>query len=204
MKLYFAKGACSLVVRITIHEIGLACEFEAVDLKTKKLGNGDDFLAINSKGAVPTLMTDENQVLTENAVILQYLADKNNATALLPVVGDFKRYRVLEDLNYITTELHKSFSILFNAQIPLELKNKLFIPLIDKKFAHLAQAIKKGPYLFGDTVMLPDAYLYVMCRWAQGFNIVLESMPEIKRFIDVMQQRKAVRKALEEEGLDNI
>src|SRR5690349_19217638 len=122
MKLYYSKGACSLAVRIIINEIGLQSEYEAVDLKTKKTATGQDFLKINPKGSVPVIQTDEKQILTENAVIQQYLADTNKATQLLPALGNFERYRVLEWLNFISTELHKGFSPLFNPNVPNELK----------------------------------------------------------------------------------
>lgn len=107
MKLYYSKGACSLAPRIIINELGVKSEFEAVDLAAKKTETGQNFLSINPKGAVPVLITNDGQTLTENAVILQYLADTNEGTELLPAFGSFKRYRVLEWLNYIATELHK-------------------------------------------------------------------------------------------------
>src|SRR5689334_13101143 len=107
MKLYYSKGACSLAVRILLHELGIKSEFEAVDLKTKRTETNADFLKINPKGAVPTLTTDKQEILTENAVILCYLADEYKAIELLPAPGNFKRYRVLEWLNYVATEIHK-------------------------------------------------------------------------------------------------
>lgn len=122
MKLYYTQAACSLAVRITINEIGLKCDYESVDLKAKKTEKGEDFLKINPKGAVPVLKTNDGEILTENAVILQYLADTNSATKLLPGTGDFKRYRILEWLNYITTELHKTIGALFNPELPQKLK----------------------------------------------------------------------------------
>lgn len=122
MKLYYSAGTCSLAVRIIINEIGLPSTYEAVDLKTKKTASGQDFLQINPKGSVPVIVTDDNEILTENSVIQQYLADKNNASSLLPALGHFKRYRVLEWLNYISTELHKGCGPLFSPSIPVELK----------------------------------------------------------------------------------
>src|SRR5690349_3300917 len=110
MKLYYSKGACSLAVRIALHELGIPCEFEAVDLKAKKTEKGADFFKINPKGAVPTLVLDDHTVLTENAVIQQYLADKQKAFEVLPPVNDMKRYRALEWLNFVSTELHKGCS----------------------------------------------------------------------------------------------
>ena len=126
MRLYYSKGACSLVVRIVIHELGLPFEYEAVNLKTKVTATGEDYLAINPKGAVPAILTDDNILLTENAVIQQYLADKAYASQLLPAVNDIKRYQVLEWLNYVTTEIHKGFGPLFNSNIPDNLKVENF------------------------------------------------------------------------------
>src|SRR5437870_2266196 len=113
MKLYYSKGACSLAVRILINELNISCKYEAVNLKTKETETGKNFYEINPKGAVPTLILENNNVLTENAVIHQYLADQQKAHHLLPNLNDFKRYQVLEWLNFIATELHKGFSPLF-------------------------------------------------------------------------------------------
>ena len=112
MRLYYSKGACSLAVRIIINEIGTKCEYEAVDLKSKKTETGQDFLTINPKGAVPTLLTENNEILTEALVIQVYLADQFKNHQLLAPLGDFKRYRTMEWLNYVATELHKGVGIL--------------------------------------------------------------------------------------------
>lgn len=201
MKLYYTKGACSLVVRIIINEIGVKSDYEAVDLKNKKTEHSVDFFSINPKGSVPTLETDDRQILTENAIILQYLADHYKATKLLPPVNDFQRYRVLEALNYIATELHKSFGFLFNPQIPQEVKSAVLIPLIKKKFEHLNKALLKGAYLLGDTMTLPDAYFFVMLLWAKNFSISFAEFSEVTRFFDDLRQRPSVAKSLQEEGL---
>src|SRR3990167_6389729 len=128
MKLYYTKGACSLVVRIIINELNINTEFESVNLSTKKTTTGRNFLEINPKGAVPTLEINPKEILTENAVILQYLADNAKATQLLPAIGDFNRYRVLEWLNYVATDLHKGIGILFNPAVTSELRDQLFMP----------------------------------------------------------------------------
>lgn len=200
MKLYYSKGACSLVVRIIINEIGITSAYEAVDLRNKKTQAGSDFFSVNPKGSVPTLETDDHKILTENAIILQYLADENKAFELLPAVGDFKRYRVLEALNFITTELHKSFGFLFHPQIPQEVKDDIIIPLLKKKFEHLEKALQKGPYLIGNTMTLPDAYLFVMLLWAQKFNISLSQFSAISKYFAMLSQRPSIIKSLQEEG----
>src|ERR1700733_14368076 len=113
MKLYYSKGACSFVSRIIINELGQTCEYISVDLKTHKIGSGLDYYQINPKGGVPVLEMNSGEILTENAVILQYLAESANNTVLLPKSGDLNRYRVLEWLNFVATDLHKGIGILF-------------------------------------------------------------------------------------------
>src|SRR5438105_3850311 len=115
MKLYYAKGACSLAPRIIINELGLSCEYEAVDIKSKNkvTETGEEFLKINPKGVVPVLITDEGKVLTENAVILQYLAELANALNLFPKAENFQHYRTLEWLNFVATEMHKTMGVFF-------------------------------------------------------------------------------------------
>lgn len=203
MKLYYSKGACSLVVRIIINELGLSSDFEAVDLASKKTEKGADFLSINAKGYVPALEIKDHEILTENAVILQYLADHNPKQGLLPPISDFTRYRVLEALNFITTELHKGFSPLFNPLIPQDIKKTVFIPIIKKKFAYLNNSLeKKGPYLFGATMTLPDAYLFVMLLWAKKFIPSLDEYKGIMRFFDELKNRASVKQSLQQEGIN--
>jgi glutathione S-transferase len=201
MKLYYSKGACSLVVRIVIHEIGLKTEFEAVDLKNKKTEKGQDFFTINAKGSVPTLELDNGEILTENAVILQYLADTSKANQLLPFLGDFKRYRVLEWVNYITTELHKGFSPLFNPSVPQDVKDKVFIPLIKNKFSAINAHLQQNHYLLGDDFSLSDPYLYVILRWAVAFKIDLKEYTHLTRYFNNLHERASIQQALKEEGL---
>ena len=202
MKLYYSKGACSLVVRILIHEMQLPCEYEAVNLGTKITVNGTDFLTINPKGAVPVLITDDNSVLTENAVIQQYLADTYQAHQLLPPLGDFQRYRVLEWVNFITTEIHKSFSPIFNANIPDAFKEGVITPILQTKFAIVNQALEKNQYLMGKQFTLPDAYLFVMLLWAASKKIDLKKYPNLIRFFSELKQRKAIIEALAEEDIN--
>src|SRR5690348_3970643 len=128
MKLYYSKGACSLAVRIVINELGLKCDYEAVDLKTKKTATGDDFLKINDAGAVPALALDDKKILTENIVIQQYLADTHKAYQLLPEVGNMKRYQILKWMSFAASDLHKSCSPLFNHALDNEVKQSIFIP----------------------------------------------------------------------------
>jgi len=201
MKLFYAKGACSLAVRIIINEIGLNSEFESVDLKAKRTESGHDFLEINSKGAVPTLQLDNGAILTENAVILQYLADTNKAPSLLPAVDTLERYRVLEWVNYITTEVHKSFAGLFNPIVSDDIKGTLFIPMIKSKLNYINHELQDRKYLIGDHFTLPDAYLFVMLRWADSCKISLNEYPNLLSYQTELKVRSSIQKSLKEEGL---
>lgn len=200
MKLYYAKGTCSLAVRITINEIGMQAQFEEVDLKTKKTASGEDFLLINPKGSVPVIVTDKKETLTENSVIQQYLADKNNATQLLPPLGSFKRYRVLEWLNYISTELHKGCGPLFSPAIPTDLKNSVFKPALKNKLSYVEKNLT-SQFLLGDHFTIADSYLFVILSWLPLFKIDLKEWPQLSHYFSELQHRDSVKKSLQEEGL---
>ena len=199
MKLYYSPGACSQAPHILLHEIGLAHDAVRVDLRAKKLEDGSDYLAINPKGAVPALQLDSGEVLTENAVILQYLGDRTNWPEVLPPLGDFRRYRVLEMVNFITTELHKRFSYLFSPDSSDEMK-QLVIRDLGKKFDYIDERLGDGPFLFEDHLTLPDPYLFVMTGWAEKF-MGLDKWPHLGAFRERMMEREPVRHVLRFEGL---
>jgi glutathione S-transferase len=199
MKLYYSPGACSQAPHILLHEIGFEHDAERVDLKTKKLEDGSDYLKINPKGAVPALQLDSGEVLTENAIILQYLGDRASWPEVLPPLGDFRRYRVLELVNFITTELHKRFSFLFNRAASDELK-KLVISDLEKKLDYIDERLGEGPFLFKDQLTLPDAYLFVISGWTENF-LGLERWPNLAAFRGRMLERPSVRHVLRLEGL---
>lgn len=201
MKLYYSKGSCSLVPRIIIHEIGLRCEYEAVNLKTKETEQGKDFRAINPKGSVPVLEFKKGEVLTENVVILQFLADDSKSIQLLPTLGHFGRYKVLEWLNYVTTELHKGFGPLFNPAIPQETKDQVFIPLLKNRFTFVNQTLSEKKFLAGETFTLPDAYLFVILMWAGNMKIALAEWPALEAYFMQLKKRPAIILALKEEGI---
>lgn len=199
MKLYYAKGACSLVVRIILNEIDLKFDWESVDLKTKQTEHGNDFRLINPKGSVPALALQNGDILTENSVILQYLADKSDKTNLLPHTSDFRRYRILEWLNYITTELHKGFGPLFNPKVPQDIKDQIFVPILISKFTYLNNHLKKYPYLAGDHFTLPDSYLFVMLLWAINFKMDLTELTELTSYFVTLKTRKSIQLSLQQE-----
>jgi glutathione S-transferase len=196
LTLYYAPGACSQAPHIILHETGLAHSSVAVDLRAKKTADGGDYLAINPKGAVPALALDNGEVLTENAVILQYIGDRAALGDLLPGLGDFRRYRVLEWLNFITTELHKSFGPLFKPDASDETKD-FFKKIIGDRLDYVEREMK-GPFLMGKNITLPDAYLFVITGWASKF-LGLDRWPRLAEFRAMMEQRPSVREVLEVE-----
>ena len=200
MKLYYSPGACSQAPHILLHEFGVVHVAVRVDLKTKKLEDGSDYLAINPKGAVPALELDSGEVLTENAVVLQYLGDRASWPEVLPPLGDFRRYRVLEMVNFITTELHKRFGFLFDREATDEFKQFVKGGL-ETKLDWIDQRLGAGPFLFGDELTLPDTYLFVIARWADKMLGGLDRWPNLRAFFERMQRRDSVRHVLRFEGL---
>lgn len=201
MKFYYCRSACSLVVRIILNELKRPYEEIEVDLRAKKTKSGQDFLTINPKGAVPAIALDSGEVLTENQVILQYLADTTPAQKLLAPVGELRRYRTLEWLNYVATELHKTIGMFFNPALTDELKSKVYMPLITKKLNFLNEHLAEKTYLMGEEFTLPDAYLFVILRWTYHFKIDLSAYSSIELFMRHMAMRPAVVDALQQEEL---
>jgi glutathione S-transferase len=204
MKLYYSKGACSLAVRITLHEIGILFESEAVNLKTKKTEKNYDFLKINPKGAVPALLLDNKEILTENAVIQQFLADQYQDASLLPPINNFLRYRTLEWFNFISTELHKNCAPLFNQRIPEDLKNSIYIPIFKSKLNFAEQQLSKNKYIAGEHFSIADSYLFVVLIWLYYFDIELSTWEAMSRYFERLKQRPSIEKALQEEKIDFI
>jgi glutathione S-transferase len=199
MTLYYSPGACSQAPHIMLHEIGLEHDAKRVDLKAKRLEDGSNYLDVNPKGAVPALQLESGEVLTENAVILQYLGDRASWPEVLPPMGDFRRYRVLELVNFITTELHKRFGFLFNSEATDEFKQFVTRDL-SKKLDWIDGRLGTGPFLMGDDLTLPDAYLFVITGWTEKM-IGLDKWPNLAAFRERMLQRPSVRHVLRFEGL---
>ena len=199
MILYYSPGACSQAPHILLHEIGLEHDAKRVDLKAKTLEDGSDYLKLNPKGSVPALQLDSGEVLTENAVVLQYLGDRAAWPEVLPPLGNFRRYRVLEMVNFITTELHKSFAPLFSPAAGDEVKT-FFREQIAKKLDYVENRLGSGPFLMGEDLTLPDPYLFVITGWAEKM-IGLDRWPNLRAFRERMLERPAVRHVLKFEGL---
>ena len=164
MILYYSPGACSQAPHILLHEIGLEHDAKRVDLKSKTLEDGSSYLQVNPKGAVPALRLDSGEVLTENAVILQYLGDRTSWPEVFPPMGEFSRYRVLELVNFITTELHKRFGFLFNREATDEFQH-FVVRDLSSKLDWIDGKLGAGPFLMGEQLTLPDPYLFVIAGW---------------------------------------
>jgi len=201
MLLYYSKGACSLAVRIMMHEMGITAEYESVNLQTKVTETGKDFRAINPKGEVPTLVLDSGEILTENAVILQYLVQLTHSMEFLPPVGDLNHYRVLEWLNFVSTDLHKGCGPLFNSQVPEALKESVFRPALKSKLAFVDKHLANHTYLMGDQFTLPDAYLFIILRWLHHLKIEMTEWPSLSRYFAALKNRKSVQDSLKEEQI---
>ena len=200
MKLYYAAGACSLAPHIVSLEADLNVELIRVDTKSHLTPDGVDFYTINPKGSVPCLQLDNGQLLTEGPIICQYLADLANNTQLMPASGTLARYRVMEWQNYITSELHKSFSPLFNPNAGAETK-ALFAEQLKNKFTWLSSKLEHTAYLTGDNFTAADAYLFVVTNWSKFVGLDLSHLSALQAFMQRVATRPAVQMALKTEGL---
>ncbi|MCW2246915.1 glutathione S-transferase [Azospirillum fermentarium] len=200
MKLYYKPGACSLSPHIVAHEAGLAVQAVKVDLVTKTLEDGSDYRAVAPRGQVPALLLDNGALLTEGAVIVQYLADQAPDSGLLPPAGSFERYKVQEWLNFIGSEIHKSYSPLFRPDTP-EAYKPIARANVAAKLAVLDAALAGKPYLTGDTFTVADAYAYTVSRWAGHAGVDVGGLANLKAFAARVADRPAVRAALAAEGL---
>jgi glutathione S-transferase len=200
MKLYFSPGACSLSPHIALHEAGLAADYEQVDTKSKAMKSGGDFRTVNPKGAVPALLLDDGEVLTEGAAIVQYIADRKPDTKLAPPAGSMERYRLQEWLNYIASEVHKTFSPMFSAKATDE-SRQAQRDLLAPKFDYLSKALEGKKYLTGDQFTVADGYLFTILNWTFPTNIDLGKWPALKEYYGRVAARPAVQAAMKEEGL---
>lgn len=200
MKLYFAPGACSMAPHIALREAGLPFELVQVDLRTHRTEGGEDFTRINPKGYVPALELDDGTVLTEVAVILQYIADRKPGK-LAPAFGTLERYRLMEWLNFLSSEVHKQLGPLFNPRIAVPCKDSL-LEQVTGRFDYLSEHLSSRPYLTGDTLTVADAYLFTVLGWTRLFNIELAPWPRLGEYLARMAARPAVQAALRAEGID--
>jgi len=198
MRLYYAPGACSLAPHIVTHEAGLDVTLDKVSFGPQRTTeSGKDFYAVNPQGSVPALETKEGEVLTEAQVILQYLAALAPAKALAPSEG-FAKWRALETLNFIATELHKGTSPLFKK--PSDEIRDATHKVLQNRWGLFTQKLGDKDYILG-AFSIADAYAFTVLRWAKGFKVDLSAYPKLEAYFQRVIARPAVRQALEEEGL---
>jgi glutathione S-transferase len=197
MDLYFSPLACSMATRIALYEAGAAADFKLVDGRTKQLADGSDFRAVNPMGQVPVLRTDDGELLTENPVVLQYVADRHPDSGLAPRDG-IARYRLQSWLNFVTSELHKLvFSLLLDSKSP-EAARDYARTKVDLRFGHLNAHLAGREFLL-DRFTVADAYLVTVLNWSQFAGIELARFPAVQAYFERLRQRPSVARAFAEE-----
>jgi glutathione S-transferase len=199
-KLYYSPGACSLSPHIALREAGLPFDLVMTSTKTHQLADGTDFYTINAKGSVPVLELDDGQRLTEGPAIVQYIADQAPATGLAPAAGTMERYRLMEWLNYITSELHKTFGPLFNPATPEEYKAMCRTKL-GKSLAWVDSQLAGKTYLMGETFTVADGYLFTVAGWGAYVGVEVKPLANLSAFLGRVAARPAVQAAMKAEGL---
>ncbi len=200
MKLYYSPGACSLSPHIALLEAGLPYELVKVDLRAKKLENGDDFLNVNPKGQVPAVQFDSGELVTEGPVIVQMIADKAGKN-LAPARDSDERYKMLEWLNFVTSELHKNLGPMFSPVLADDAKAFLKDRTMSK-FKYLETALAGRDYLMGKQFTVADGYLFTMLMWANDrLKFDLSAMPNLLAYKARVAARPKVQEALTKEGL---
>src|SRR5450755_3089937 len=195
MKLYYSPGACSLSPHIALLEAGLPYDLVKVDLRAKKLENGDDYLKVNPKGQVPVLGLDSGELVTEGPVIVQMIADKAAAKNLAPARDSAERYKLQEWLNFITTELHKNIGPMFSPVLADDAKT-FFKDRAMGKFKYIDSQLAGRDYLMGKQFTVADGYLYTMLRWADGHKMDLSGLNNLMAYKDRVAARPKVQEAL--------
>ena len=202
MKLYYVPAACSLAVHIVLREAGYKFEMEKVDMPARKTGSGADYWGINPKGYIPALQLDDGAVLTEAAVILQYLADEKPRRNLAPKPRTMERYRLMEWLNFIAAEIHKTLGAFFKfkeSMTPEWRQGQL--GLVDQRLTALEKMLGANQYVMGDDFSIADAYLFTTLNWTHFLQIDLAKWPGLKAYLARVAERPSVKKALKAEGL---
>ncbi len=200
MKLYYAPGACSLAVHIVAREAGIPLGLEKVDLANQTTETGRNFRSINPKGYVPAVALDDGSVFTEAGAIIQYLADQRAGSGLAPANGTLERYRLIEWITFISSEIHKGFGPLWNPATPEAVKAATKERLATR-FTYLDKTLAARPFLMGDTFTIADAYLFTVVNWTNFHDMSLAAFPNLLAFQDRVASRPKVQEALEAEGL---
>lgn len=200
MKLYYSPGTCSLASHIALYETGLPFEIDRLIKTTKMTVGGEDFMQINPKGYVPTIKLDDGSILTEGAAVLQYIADQKPDSGLAPKAGTMERYRLQEWLTFISSEIHKSFSPLFNKDASEDVKNYAR-NMLSKRLVYAETQLANKPYLMGDHFTVADAYFFVVMGWSNHVGYDLSPFPRIQEYLARIAARPAVQAAMKAEGL---
>ncbi len=200
MKLYYAPGSCGLASQIALREAGQHFSLVKVDFATKQTAEGD-YLEVTPKGMVPALMLDGGDVLTEGAVILQWIADSQPERKLLPAFGTKERYTALAWLNYIATDLHKGMAVMFSPFVDKASKAAFAAGNLAPRFALINEHLARHDYLLGDQFCVADAYLYNVLTWRERVGIDVTEHVSTIAFMARVERRPTVRAALEAEGL---
>ena len=200
MKLYYSNGACSMAPHIVLRESGLPFDLVRASTKTHQLDDGTDYYTINDKGSVPVLELDNGERLTEGPAIVQYIADQVPAANLAPANGTMARYRMQEWLNFITSELHKSYAPLFRPTTPEEYK-VITKEGLTKKYALVDKWLTGKNYTMGEAFSVADPYLFTVTSWAKHVGLDLSQFKNVGAFMDRMAARPSVQATLVAEGL---
>lgn len=200
MKLYFSPGACSLASHIALREAGLAFDLERVNLATKKMARDADFLRVNPKGYVPTLQFEDGSTLTENPAVMLWIGDQVPEKRLAPAPGTMERYHLIEWLNFIATELHKSFSPLFD-QTAHEATKTAARARIEKRLDYLNKTLGDSPFILGEHFTVADGYLFTVLSWGKYVDLDLSRWPKLATYVGRIGMRPKVLDALKAEGL---
>ncbi|MEQ1589283.1 MAG: glutathione transferase GstA [Gallionella sp.] len=200
MKLYYAPGTCALASHIALEESGQPFTIDKLNVPTKTTASGEDFMQINPKGYVPVVKLDDGNILTEGAVILQYIADQNPSSNLAPAQGTMARYRLQEWLNFIGSEVHKTYSPMFNKAVSEDYKI-VARNLLAKRLSYVEAQLASKSYLMGDTFTIADAYLFTVLRWSERVSFDLNPFPNIQGYLARIAARPSVQAAMKAEGL---
>ncbi|SCY87043.1 glutathione transferase GstA [Microvirga guangxiensis] len=200
MKLYYTPGACSLAPHIVAREAGLSLDLVKVDLSKHLTEAGENFRSINPKGYVPAVALNDGSLLTEAAAIIQYLADQKADAGLAPANGTMERYRLIEWITFISSEIHKGFAPLWNPTTPDSVKAATKERLASR-FAYLDETLAKQPFLMGETFTIADAYLFTVVNWTNFHAIDISSFKNLTAFQARVAARPKVQEALAAEGL---
>lgn len=199
MKLYYSPGACSLSPHIVLREAGMRFELERVNLKTRLTQSEVDYTRINPKGYVPALQFDDGSVLTEGSAIVQWIGDEVPEKQLIPIPGTMERYRLIEWLSFIGSEIHKSFSPLFRPDTPEATREAMAANLV-RRAGYVEQHFA-GPFLTGEHFTVADAYLFTVLSWGKHVNLDMARWPRVNEYLARVAARPKVQEALRAEGL---